>query len=256
MSVKGVLRGTTLEHTADGYVVTEVWRVDGLTGDARGQQYAAEHTAGVPQEGDAHSHVPNIYASNIAAEHITQTAVQLTITFQPRTGSSGSAPSEADPGILEVGTALVQTTTELDNEGNQITLSHTYTTGEKAGTTDPQGGSVEVQVPQGIVRITRREPTSPLTKSLQFTGTVNKFAWNGYPARTWLCLPIVGRTGDGGESYEVTYEFTYRSITWDSRPVYIDPDTGRRPPDLVEGEGLKTVPVYPESDFGPLGIAF
>lgn len=256
MSVKGVLRGTTLEQTADGYLVTEVWRVSSLSGSERGVQYNALAAGGLPQYGDAHSHVPSVYVSALSCQNVAPDVVHITITYAPRTGTSGEEPSETSAGVLEVGTALVQTTTEVDKDGEQITLTHTFTEGEKAGITDTQGGSVEVQVPQGIVRLTRREPFSPLSKSLDYAGTVNQFSWNGYAPRTWLCLPIVGRTSDGGASYEVTYEFTYRSISWDARVAYIDPDTGQRPPALADGEGLKTLRVYPERDFSPLSVSF
>ena len=256
MAVKGILRGSTTEQTADGEVVTEIWRVDELAVPERQMQTAALAAVGIPAYGEVHPYAFSSYVSARNVETVSPDACQITITFAPITGTSGSIPSETSPVVLEIGTALVQTTTELDNADAQMDVSHTYLTGDKAGLTDLQGGTVDIQVPQMVARCSRLEPGSPKAKSLTYTGKVNSITWNGDPPRTWLCMPIVGRTSGLSQPYEVTYEFMYREQTWDALVAYIDPDTGQRPPNLVPTEGLKTFEVYPEIDFTPLNVAF
>ena len=45
------------------------------------------------------------------------------------------------------------------------------------------------------------------------------------------------------------FEFEYREETWDQVVVYIDPDTGKAPPDLEEDVGFKRIEFYPALDF-------
>lgn len=253
MAVKPTRRGCRISDGDDGVTVLEVWHVDGLSGAAASIQYAALNASGVPQKGEGHPYVPDVFVRSRDAENIAPDTVRLTITWTPRNGISGQ-PDETDPGVLTISSALVTTTTEVDRDGNAITVSYTPTTGERAGITDPQGGSVELQVPQLVARLERRERFAPTTKAATYTGRVNAGNWNGYPPRTWLAMPIEGTTSDGGLSYQVRYEFIHRPETWDARVAYIDPVTGKRPPDLVADVGIKSVRVYPEADFGPLGI--
>ena len=253
-TVRATRRGGYLDDGDDGTSVVEFWTVDGLSAFPAGaQQYQAKITSGVPQKGEGHPYVPNVYVRTVHAEHKTPDAVALTITWTPRTGTGGTA-SDSEPVILRLTSGLVSTTTEVDRNGDQITVAHTYLSGARAGATDTQGGSVELQLPQIVAVGERREQVSPRTKAMTYTGAVNAVSFNGSGPRTWLCDAIEGDSADGGETYMVSYRFIYRADTWDARLAYIDPETGQRPPDLLEGVGLKVVRVRPELDFGPLNV--
>lgn len=257
MAVRGILRGSRIDRQESGWVVVERWEVTGLASlDSRARNYIAATTAGLPQYGEPHPHVPNIFVTQVSLEDATPADAIFSITFGPRTGgTTGVQPDPSDPGLLEIGASLVNTTTQFDITGNQITLTHTYTSGPKTGITETQGGSVDIQVAQGVVRRTRLESSANLSKALEYSGTVNDAAWQGYAARTWYCLPITYVSTDGGETYQTTYELHYRAETWDARIAFIDPDTNEIPGGLVEGRGIKSVRVIPEKNFFALGIS-
>jgi hypothetical protein len=102
----------------------------------------------------------------------------------------------------------------------------------------------------------RREGFSPAFKSRNFVGRTNSGTWGGDPPGSWLCTRIEGVSDDGGQTFNVTYEFQYNIDTWLATVVFIDPDTGRPPENLIEGEGLKQVQVYPRVDFNLLNLGY
>lgn len=254
MAIRPTRRGGYTEEGDDGLAVLEQWTVDGLSGlEDAAAQYAALTASGLPQRGEGHPYVPGVYVRHRRVTNKTHDACDIAITWTPRTGTSGTA-SETEPVIMRLVSGSVLTTTEVDKDGNPIVLQHTYTSGPKAGATDQVGGAVEIEVPVQVFEGRRLESGSPRDKGRDYVGAVNATPFAGDPARTWKIDAIECDTRDGGLTYDVLYRASYNPDTWDSRAVYIDPDTGQRPPDLVVGEGLKIVRVRPEVDFGPLNL--
>ena len=68
-------------------------------------------------------------------------------------------------------------------------------------------------------------------------------------AKQWLINSVRGTTRDGGFTYEMTLTFQFRTQGWDQFVVYINPDTGRPPSDLVPGTGSKTLQMFLETTF-------
>lgn len=164
-----------------------------------------------------------------------------------------------NPAQIEVGASLAQVETNLDKDGNKITLSYTYPVGykldaNKAGETITQGGFYTKLVPEATARYRRTELGSPLVKATQYVGRVNSGTFLGLSAGYWLCTSIVGRSDDGGYSFDVNYEFQVRQDGWAQKLVYINPDTGLPPEDIVDEVGAKTIDVYEDIDFDDLDL--
>lgn len=82
-----------------------------------------------------------------------------------------------------------------------------------------------------------------------YRGAVNSLAWNGRPARTWLCGEPHAEPIRGTENYLVTWAFVYRPETWDHRErVRL---AGHVPSDYSAG-GEGQFRAIREVDFSPL----
>lgn len=253
--------GRGLRESADGLFHTVAVTIRGLGGPPEQWEYAALSAAGVPRYGDGHPFIPNLYVQSIdevAVVAAGDAAVRITLTYGPPTAQSIPA-SQSAPLQLEIGAQLSTGKTQFDVDGNQIVLSYTYTSGTRAGHTVQQAGEVDLDYVLGTAKGARREQLTALQaleKSMAYAGTVNDFPWLGYPARTWRCMPILYSDPDDKGTLLARYEFVYKPQTWDVTAVYVDPDSGRPPTDLVKNIGYKTVQVLPTSDFNSLNAVF
>ena len=250
------IEGSAYRLTADGIEADRVATVSGLSGHAADRLRAALAATGVPRVGDAHPTIANLYAQSLHVAPDGPTAAVVTIRYRSRAAEAGQAP------LVEVGSSVVQTTTDTDSAGARITVSYTPT-GE-AAELKTQGARLSILAPQTTLRFTRTEDARPLAKARTFVGTVNRTAVFDSAAGTWLCTAITGRSvdgprsgggsGGGGGVYEVTYEFQYESQGWQPRATYIDPQTNRPPADVADGVGVKAVRIYAEQEFKELGL--
>jgi hypothetical protein len=240
------IEGCVYRLSADRIEAARVATVSGLGGHAADRLRAALEVTGVPRIGESHPTIPNLYAQDLQVEPDGPTAAVITVRYRSRAAHSGQPP------LLEVGSSVVQTTTDTDATGTRITVS--YSPSGLAADTKTQGANLSILAPQTTLRFTRTEDASPLAKARTFVGTVNRTAVFDSAAGTWLCTAITGRSADGGGSYELTYEFQYESAGWQPKAIYIDPRTNRPPSDLVTDVGVKTVSIYPEREFKDLGL--
>jgi hypothetical protein len=156
---------------------------------------------------------------------------------------------EGEQDEVEIGSSITQIETKKDATGALMIV-------EYGSPAHQQAVTVNKSAPQTTISITRRENGSPGVKSRNYVGKVNTSGWAkdpGAQARTWMCTSIVGRN-TGGNVYEVNYQFQYRPETWDHTEVYIDPETGRPPYDVVDGTGLKTFVIYQTANFNALSL--
>ena len=261
MSVtKNIITGESVSEGPDGFRATVVYHLTGVTGNPEQRVASALFTAGIPQPGDPYPGIAGLRVHSRTATPITDsttTAVKVVVQYEQLKVDQQPADSTQLPQI-SVGGSLNQVTTQKDVFGNQITVSHTFDQADADGnittTTKTQGGEVEVQVPATVFQYVRREPISPGILSLEYVGKINGSFFAGADAGKWLCTRIEGQSDDGGQTYTVTYEFQKNDDGWDATVLYIDPDTGRPPIGLVEGEGIKTVQVYRMADFGQLNL--
>jgi hypothetical protein len=175
----------------------------------------------------------------------------------------------------ETGSTVINDQTNLDKDGNIITVSYTYPDDYKY---NPELASkefttsvlVDKLVPETTLTITRQEQITGkqlTTKSLTYAGTVNESSWElaGTGPRTWICSGITGISQDNGATYTVRYSFVYRpeksiknpdtgAITprqgWDREVVFVDPQTNEPPSDALPD----VFKIYPETNFNSLGL--
>lgn len=195
-----------------------------------------------------------IYALEISCEPLNEeNTFYRVVASYSRPGFSEKDPGEtSSDSLIQVGSSVTGSTTQVDKDGAQIDVDLTGQT--------TQVGTVEVQVPEVVLSFERREVASPITKAIANTGFVNSASLGGgtYAVRTLLCLGIEGVSTDDGESYQVSYRFQYRPATWDAVIAYIDPETDRPHEDIDIGtaDGIEVVKVYSEVDFSSLTLNF
>jgi len=240
------IEGSSLRRTAEGSEAQRIARVSGLSGGASDRLRAACDAPGIPSVGEPHPTIANLYVCSLVAVPDGAAAAIVTISYRSRSAEIGETP------VIQVGSSVVQTTTETDADGNRITVSYSASGDDVDLKT--QGSRVSVLVPQTTLRFTRTEDASPLAKARTCVGTINKTEVFDSASGTWLCTAIAGRSLDGGATYEVTYEFQYNGRGWQPTVSYIDPQTNRPPPELTDGLGAKTVNVYLETEFKELGL--
>ncbi len=228
--------------------------VSGITAIPDGDLLGTAVQAVVGEVGDigegTYPNHPDAYIQEFQPEAIDKSTVKVVILYRELLYSSAQ---------IEVGTSLTQTESNLDAFGNPITLDYTfpadYIIVEKRGKTDKdQRGMYQRLVPETTVTFRRKEYQSPLIKSTQYTGKTNLNTFLSLGSGRWLCTGIMGASDDGGLTWNVVYQFQCRPDGWDEQIVYINPDTGRPPGDLVPGVGIKCPQRYLQIDFGGLNL--
>lgn len=167
---------------------------------------------------------------------------------------------------FEFAGSLAQVESNLDAQGNLITTQYTYPTDystrtggdpRRNGKTVIQGGMITRPTPEPIfvmkftvtagningIPATATQLVTWLKQTLEgFTNTNFYQIGNllGAPAQ-WLIDSVSGVSRDGGFSYEASITFHFRAATWNPLVVFINPDDGKPPPDLIQGVGYKQV---------------
>lgn len=258
MSVRSYIRdGTSLTLSVDGHSasVRAVVPANLLTGDDLGRLMTALQQSGVPQFLSPSEGVPGMVVRSVTAAPFGPSVV-IDATYGPPSAATNE-PSEADEGVIEVGSTLVTTTTMRDAAGDPIVLAYTYSDGPYKGQKIQQYGEVEEEVPHATVRVTRREPNSPLAKSLAYTGAANATPWQGFAALTMMVTEIRGVSVDGGNTYDVTYELVYRAEGWSKTVVYRDhlQSNGAAPADVFDQQSaFKDLPPRRTAHFFGLNL--
>lgn len=167
---------------------------------------------------------------------------------------------------IEFNSSLAQVETNVDNQGNPITVVYAYpsnystiTGGNPAynGLSVTQGGIVSR--PTSDVSFTVKFTTAGLTGVTSMAMNVGMVNQNAYPVgvipgapRTWLCTGFRALSEDGGLTYNAALSLQYRAAKWDNPIMFINPDTGKPPPDLISGTGYKTPQIALATSFPTL----
>lgn len=237
MTARTFLRaGTSLTRSVDGDSATvDCWvPPEDLAGLDLERLNLATLRPDIPQYLAAAPGYETLIARSVTARPVGR-GVRLIIQYGPPTPRNRE-PDDNDAGVIETGSTMVTVRSMRDAEGQPYTLAYTYADGPYAGQTIEQLGEVEEQIPHTSVRVTRRVRTSPLDRSIQYTGGVNRFPWQGFAAETWIVAEMRGTSTDGGETYTETTELIYRPETWARTIVYQDNLTrnGAVPPDVFD----------------------
>ena len=155
----------------------------------------------------------------------------------------------------EVRCNIQQKTSNLDINGDQVTVEHTYPVDDPnhPNETIVQGGEFQYYEPQRTILIRGFKRTrTPWLIANGVTGKVNDRVFAGEAARTWLCTACTWRLkwiGYGANQYYMTFEFQFDADTWDPTVTFIDDVTNRPPPNLVADVGYKSITKLPSCNF-------
>jgi len=212
-----LVQGTGMEETRDGIKAQIAAYIKGIPADlsAWAKPYYALGSCGLPAINSAHPVVPELILRSRRVDGETSDGFRVVLVYE---GDPVPLPN------IEVGTNLVQISRSTDADGEPILVT--------SPTGDEQKGFISVLVPQTTWTKTRKEKNNPIAKSYRYGGKVNSGGWFGDPSADkgqWLCGPITGHSDDNGETYMVTYTFTYMADGWDQPIIYIDPATNAPP---------------------------
>lgn len=237
-----------------GWEFERIVTVSGLTGeDASHRMYEAFQHGQMPPYFAGHPIAPGIYALDFNASALQPGIVQVAITYRAPLAAE-LPPDESAAAQIEIGTTLVGARRWKDVNGDQMIVSHKPIINGEPGAEVIQPAPVDVQDAVSIIRAVRREPNHPGQKSAANVGHMNSAEFAGDPTKWWLCTALVGVSQDGGQSYEVRYEFQRNVETWDAVTVYVDPETNQILVNPVEGESLREYQVYELADFAGLSL--
>lgn len=237
------IEGAALRLTGKGYEAERIAGVSGLHSAAPQRLHEALTAPGMPRIGEPHPTIAGLHVASLAARPNGPGAALVTISYHSRPPQHNAE--------VEVGSTVTQITTDADRAGQRVVVAHSAT-GDEADLRT-QGVRLTMLAPQTTLRFTRAEDASPLAKARQYVGRINATAVFDSAPGTWLCTAITGRSLDGA-AYEVTYAFHYDANGWQPVATYLDPQTNRPPPNLIEHIGFKRVRLYREAEFNELGL--
>lgn len=255
------------KHVINNWGITRLAIVTGIespSGDQdTGQIFQQAIDAVIAVVGDIGDPCPGIddptYLEQFIPETVTERDVRIRIIYR------GYPPPQ-----FEFGSSLSQIESNLDVDGNPITVQYTYPSSylpdpnHRAGKTVTQGGMMSKPLPEptftvrwlvvaGNLGVVYHTADYLMSYYMSFEGKLNDSSFTiGYivgAAHTWLIAAVKGTSRDGGVSYEASMTFQYRARTWDDQVTFINPDDGKPPPDLVAGTGYKDVQMLIDDDF-------
>lgn len=268
----------TLSNSS-GVAAQEFYLVEGLEGSTALQRlHAATLAPGIPRRGVLHP-LLSVPVESVRAQFvnrdITQAAI-VEVNYGLVQGGGGFENDPDDEGAMpqiEILSTLQPIQTEFDVHGNVLVIDNYVTTifddsdppvaiGSQSH--PPQAGEVEVTADMHTIIARRRERISPgVIKGPTHTNTINSGTVFGDPAYVWKCA-IGGSTDDGGDSWNVVYEFQRNfPDTWNKVIVWRDPETGlpgaevTRPPNMTPGStgnGSKVTRHFRSSNFRNLNL--
>lgn len=178
---------------------------------------------------------------------------------------------------VEFGSSADQVETDRDALAALVTVAYTYPATypydtSLQGKTVTQRGLMPMLLPEGTIRVTRRESLTvyQINQLKRYEGRLNDGPWDGDPtaiAGQWMCVSITATTDTfsllapyvrGPQPYDVTYMFQERPSGnvggWRTTVRFIDPTTGQAPADLVANTGYKDVWLYASASFSALQL--
>ena len=206
MSVeKDVLEGTNLGFGFQGYDAVEVIDVYGTTGSTvLERMYNAQLLNNVPLWGDLHPSIPNmrVISKRVTPLGADATNVRIQIFWgRPEPFTQPASTAAVDATVFS-GVTIREFPTLFDKDGVQLKTERTNGT-----ETEVQTQIARINFPVLVLGATRKEPTNPADKAATYVNTVNSIPIWGEAARRWLCTRLEGTSDDGGDSFDVTYEF-------------------------------------------------
>ena len=262
VTVKDLVADARVTETIDGFMATRHFMVSGLTGSADSRYFAALVAPDIPSFNDAHPGNGALLAIERTAALEGIGIARVSIVYRPATAEQQVADDTQLP-TIEVGATVQvdETNVDVNGEALEVIFNQTDVDEDGTATVEPkeQTGTVEKQLPQVTMTFSRKEEDSPHAKAIIYVGTLNEADFYLGAPQTWMCTGIRGSSTDGGETYNVTYDFQHDKDEWKARVVYIDPDTGFPPKKLEledpsQADATKEFQLYPVNDFANLNL--
>lgn len=268
--IQDLIEGASITENESGFEVTRIFIVTEVSGDPASKMYQALNTAGIPIRGDFHPTVPSVQVDTRTATPLSQDQMRVEVTYRVLPSSS-LPPGENEMPTITVGATVQEQETNLDINGEVMTVSHTYTEEEAAelpkrpnqvtnddGTvTEEQVGTINVNIPQLILKFSRREKRDPYDKAFEYVGYVNSSIFYNVNPGCYLCTRIEGTSTDGGKTYQVDYEFQFNNEGWFATVVYVDPEKNAPLSDATAetDTDIRTFTIYGSKDFNALNLS-
>lgn len=232
--ISDTMDDTSVDRDEHGWFARRTAKVLNVTGGASAIVYNAIQdallTANNYNFGQAHPTMTALFCAKVSGKAIDTDKVAITCDYRPFTMKYTASSTQL--GLLSVGASIQGAQTNLDINGNTITVAAPANYTKPAGSFDPQGGLVNADAANIVLTFTRKEATAPTAAVLGYINTINQYAntINGasYPANTLKLDRINGApidNGSGANSYLCTYEFAYNPSTWVTTVTYIDATT-------------------------------
>lgn len=234
-------------------VVKEVSRlavVSGLTLGPDAEQAVAQalNHVDMPKPGDSHPLVVGLFLADRFPVARDPTIMQVELRY--KIPGLIDQPPPGEPWTLSGGAALEEIETQLDRDGNQVTVEHQGVV---------QGVRIRPLMPREELNAEwTGQSTTPGQVVRAYVGKTNELTWQGWLPGSGLCMSITFDPIDVTQSpplYRFNASFRQKDDDGsghDPQVVFIDPESGEPPPGLVAGVGYKTVPWYIRADFNAL----
>lgn len=249
----GPRKATFTNDVVTGLSASEEYFVTELSGNAKVIVANAIRNPIVPLVGTegrfgSDTLIPVRNVTGRLATDSSTTQVLVTVQYGYPQGGGGFENDPDDPRAvpqLEVGTSLQPTTTNFNVHDQPLTVTYVEqvdTDGDGIPDSSvPHSHLAELEYMEVLSSIIyrRKERNNPLEKSLAYVRHVDgdtPIILGGQRKHHWMCMNIHGATDDGGQTYDVMYEFQRHPETWDPVLTYIDPVTGAPPADVMSAE--------------------
>jgi hypothetical protein len=204
----------------------------------------------MPQPGVAHPHQGDLLLRGRVARAVSTNIVEVLLTY--KLPAEGSLP---DPMNYELsgGASIQQVQTEVVPPGRpepsgQVTVEYNGVV---------QGGEISPYEAIATVRFEYIAATQiPLSIVRSYTNLVNDGTFWGFDPsampRTWIISEVsFERVAlEPVTQYRFGFQLQHNPDGWDPQVIYVDPETGRPPADLVANLGYKTIAWHNAVNFG------
>lgn len=243
-----IIDGSRARLTTTGWELTRIAHVTGLTSSGEEMLIAAAAVSGMPLIGSSHPAVWFLILEEIIPEMVGAGEAKVRLIYRSSEGSSPTGQNNVGGATIENGASTQQKETYEDASGNLLVVPYTDH--------DSQVKPVSVNRPQHTKTFSWVSYDDADYMAETFLGKVNSGTWRQDPGcapRTWLCTEMSSRSRNGGKTYTITASFEKNTSppagNWDSTLVWIDPETGRPPSDVAEGNGQETFQMYQMVNF-------
>lgn len=250
-----LLSGQLLAEEYEGALRTlqTTVRVSGLTSTDHSILFEALEAAGVPAVGSSPDDHPNLVLVRRTPRLVDgdNRTVDIDLEYVAK------ADSQRDF-VFSGSWSLKSYQTQKTPIGAPLAVSYTYPAdyqlnSELQGQTVTQGVDLNVNIPvfelsaTGIIAV-----DYPHYEARSWVMHLNSTPWAGGQIGRWLCTNVEFKLHNADldpHEYMFTFSFQYDPMGWQPEYVFIDPNTGRPPADVIYNIGRKRLLWYPYRDY-------